>query len=698
MILRDVRVTVGDRDLLSGANLRVEPGECVGLVGANGCGKSTLLRCVAGAREVSGGDLLVSPRADVGYLEQTAVSGSSRTVAQEARSRMTHVIDAESALRAAEEAIAAGDVNGATMMVAARDRFEAIGGDAVERRVADVLNGLGFAREAWDRPCDALSGGWQMRVALARLLLSPAGDCQSGGGVNGGFLLLDEPTNHLDASAKEYLAGWLRAYKGTTLLVSHDEALLEKGVDRLIEVRGGRLRGYSGNYSKFVEERSERRRVNQAAATKEKAKAAKLAQFVAKNSARASTAAAARSRAKQLEGVNARLEEMREDGDLDDKALGAGPGDAKRVTLRLPPAPDGAKEVLTLTNATIGYGGGLSPLINDVDLVVRRGDRLLVVGPNGAGKSTLLRSLGGSLRLQGGVLAHGEGARVGYFSQDLAQELPSDVPPLTHVLKVARAANPTLNEQTARSVLGALGLGGNAAKDRVIGDLSGGEKARVALAAFVLRPVNVLLLDEASNHLDAAAIEALTEGLRDWDGAVVAVTHNEAFADALEPTFVARVENGGMKSRMVVGGALSKRDFSATAMVSTGGVAGAVREDAGAGAKAKAKAKANEGLSEEEIAAREAEARANAAAVAKMLKEARNAPSVIAKIERALAVIDDDIAAIDERLLACGADVAAAQEIQREKDKKTEKQTLYYEEWERLEAVMEEAKAHGGGA
>ena len=195
-----------------------------------------------------------------------------------------------------------------------------------------------------------------------------------------------------------------------------------------------------------------------------------------------------------------------------------------------------------------------------------------------------------------------------------------------------------------------------------------------------------------------AAIEALTEGLRDWDGAVVAVTHNEAFADALEPRFVARVENGGMKSRMVVGGALSKRDFSATAMVSTGGVAGAVREDAGAGAKAKAKAKANEGLSEEEIAAREAEARANAAAVAKMLKEARNAPSVIAKIERALAVIDDDIAAIDERLLACGADVAAAQEIQREKDKKTEKQTLYYEEWERLEAVMEEAKAHGGGA
>ena len=221
MTLTDVRVTVGDRDLLVNANLLVEPGETVGLVGANWCGKSTLLRCVSGIRSHDAGELRVAQRADVGYLEQTAVSGSKLTVAEEARSRMTHVKAAQDAVRAAEDAMEAGDPNAAATLVAANDAFEAVGGNTVERRVSDVLTGLGFAKEAWERPCAALSGGWQMRVALARLLLSPAGDSQNSG-ITGGFLLLDEPTNHLDAQAKELLAGWLRAYTGTVLLVSHD--------------------------------------------------------------------------------------------------------------------------------------------------------------------------------------------------------------------------------------------------------------------------------------------------------------------------------------------------------------------------------------------------------------------------------------------------------------------------------------------
>jgi ATPase subunit of ABC transporter with duplicated ATPase domains len=684
MVLRDVRLTVGDRDLLVGANLRVEPGEVVGLVGANGCGKSTLLRAVCGARDVDAGALLVAQNAEVGYLEQTAVSGSKLTVAEEARSRMTHVRDAERALKDAEAGIAAGAKGAESAFLAAQERWEAMGGNSVERRVADVLSGLGFAREAWDRPCAALSGGWQMRVALARLLLSPAGDAAKEG-ITGGFLLLDEPTNHLDAAAKEYLRGWLQRYRGTALIVSHDEQLLERGVDRLVEVRAARLHGYSGNYARFLSERAERRKVAAAAAAKETKKAQKLEAFVAKNSARASTAAAARSRAKQLVGVRETLEGLLEDasgGNIDENDTKVGPGDAKRVTLKLPDPPACARECLVLENATVGYDARAAALFSGASLTVNRGDRVLVVGPNGAGKSTLLRALAGAIRCREGVLKHGQEVRVGYFSQDLAQELPAEEPPLTHVLRVARAANPTVTAQTARAVLGALGLTGNAAVDRTIGDLSGGEKARVALAAFVLRPVNVLLLDEASNHLDAAALDALTEALRGWDGAVVAVTHNKQFAEALEPTQVVRVEAGRVAARQA-NGSLSKKDFSPDA-AQTGGVAGAVFSE-----------ETRCGVSETDALEAELSEEAQKAARAereKLLREARNAPKTIDKIERALAVLEEDVAAIDARLLKCGADVAAAQEVQREKDAKAAKQDLYMAEWERLEGVMEQAE------
>ena len=217
-----------------------------------------------------------------------------------------------------------------------------------------------------------------------------------------------------------------------------------------------------------------------------------------------------------------------------------------------------------------------------------------------------------------------------------------------------------------------------------------GAVVAVALAAFVLRPVNVLLLDVASNHLDVAAIDALTDALRGWDGAVVAVTHNRTFADALEPTRVARVEAGRMSLRTPAGGKLSRRDFSPDAG-NTGGVAGAERsEDAGSFRDGEGGAA---GVDPEEAEAAERAARDAARALEKTRREARNAPKIIEKIERALAVIDDDVAAIDERLLACGADVAAAQEVQKERDAKTQKAELYYAEWERLEAVMAEAEA-----
>ncbi|CEG00324.1 ABC transporter, conserved site [Ostreococcus tauri] len=342
--------------------------------------------------------------------------------------------------------------------------------------------------------------------------------------------------------------------------------------------------------------------------------------------------------------------------------LGEGPGDAKKVILKLPTPPKGAKEILKAKDLDVGYVSTDSTLVKGVNLTVTKGDRILIIGPNGAGKSTLMKTIGGVIESRGGGVEQGEGAVIGYFSQDLAQELPTEVDALTHVLDVARKIDKSVTSETARGVLGALGITGSAAVDRTIGSLSGGEKARVALAAFVLRPVNVLLLDEASNHLDGTAIEALCEGLRGWEGAVCAITHNASFAVALNPTVVVRVEHGSATSAIHVPGApLGVGEYDTVERKSS---------------------QMDETFKKE---AEEAKRKRRA-----LEREAANAPKVIEKIERALAVLDADIETLDAKLLEAGADVGKALEIQKQKDEKVAKQELYYEEWQRLESLCDQ--------
>ena len=671
LLSADLRVTTADNDLIVGSgdkkDIRVEPNEICGLVGANGCGKSTLVKCLSGARGASSGRAEIARTASVGVLEQTAVSGSALTVEEEAMSRMTHVREAEAEMEAAMGDMERGADGSAERLATATERYEAVGGATAKKRVAGVLKGLGFSDAMFKAPCDTLSGGWQMRVALARLLLSPAGDSRERG-VNGGLLLLDEPSNHLDATSKKWLVKWLKEYPGTVILVSHDEDLLNV-VNRVVEVRSRKLHNYKGDYQRFIREREARRAVAVAALERESVKAAKLDTFITKFGAKATKASQAKSKQKALDKVNAKLEEYEDL--VGEGELGDGPGDAKKVILKLPTPPAGARGILMAKDLSVGYATTDSTLVRGVNLTVRRGDRLLILGPNGAGKSTFLKTIGGVLDPMGGAVERGEGAVVGYFSQDLAQELPTEASPLEHVLDVARKIDKSVTNETARGVLGALGITGSAAVDRTIGSLSGGEKARVALAAFVLRPVNVLLLDEASNHLDGTAIEALCSGLRGWQGAVVAITHNAAFAAALNPTIVAKVENGALTSEIHVSGApLSVGEFKAP----TGGASEGPSRD-----------NLEETIKREEEAARKARRAIE--------KEASNAPKIIDKIERALAVIDADIAALDAQLLNAGADVAAATELQRKKDEKLDKQNLYYDEWDRLEAVIAQAAA-----
>ncbi|GLI70270.1 hypothetical protein VaNZ11_015202 [Volvox africanus] len=573
LIMDGVTVQAGDRDLLSDVSWRLMPGQRAGLVGANGCGKSTLLRCLAGLRHVDAGSARVSHTIQVGYLEQTAVGGSRRTVWQEARSRMTGLVAAERDIQRAERDLAAGDTAAAGRLAAAQDAWEQAGGPESERTVTNVLTGLGFRPDQFYRRCSEFSGGWQMRIALARLLLGPAGQ---GGGGSGALLLLDEPTNHLDSAACKWLGNFLRngvPPSTSVVLVSHDEALLESACDRIVEVRGQQLHHYVGGFRKFLEQRAAREVQARAEAEAQQAEIDKLEEFVTRFGAKASKASQAQSKAKMLEKLKAAQTE------IPAAAAATGAGDARKVALKLPRAPPCYTEAIKLIGAAVGWGpapqqavgepvgeppaasDAPKPLLSGVNLVIRRGQRVLVLGPNGAGKSTLLKAIGGALPLWAGSRALGDGVRMAVFSQDLAQDLPLELSALEYVEGVARANDPGVTTEKCRQALGALGLTGNMPLQK-IGVLSGGEKARVALAAFALVPANVLLLDEASNHLDAQTIEVLTGALRDFNGAIIAITHNQAFATSLNATHILRVGNG--TARLTDNLGLSAKDFEHT--------------------------------------------------------------------------------------------------------------------------------------
>ncbi|KAK9823064.1 hypothetical protein WJX81_005746 [Elliptochloris bilobata] len=543
-MLDGVTVQAGDRDLLVDVDWTAMPGHRVGLVGANGCGKSTLLRCLCGQRSVNNGRLMVGSNVEVGYLEQTAVSGSDRPVWAEVRSQMTRLVAAEAALDAAAQAAEKGDPGAPEMLQLAQDQFDAAGGYDADKRIANVLTGLGFKQGDWSKLCSDFSGGWQMRIALARLLLGPAGQSAASGDATG-VLFLDEPTNHLDRAACKWLGTFLKTSSGGVVIVSHDEELLESACDRIVEVRGRKLHHYVGGYAKFLEQRAIREAQERATAEAQQAEIARLETFVTRFGAKASKATQAQSRAKQLE-------KLREAAiPLPAASSGAGPGDARKVALRLPKAPACDEVVLQLKGASIGWGScddGREPLLTGVDLVVKRGQRLLVLGPNGAGKSTLLKALSGAVDLWKGGRELGDRVKLVVFSQDLAQDLPLEKPALDYVMDTAREDDVTVVLERGRQALGALGLSGSMAL-RKISALSGGEKARVALAAFALVPSNLLLLDEASNHLDAATIAALTGALQDYNGALVAITHNPAFARSLEATHVLRAAAKGAARR-----------------------------------------------------------------------------------------------------------------------------------------------------
>lgn len=480
---------------------------------------------------------MTKPKARVGYLEQKGVSGSTKTVREEVSSRMDRLTDAQKALEHAEKLVAEGDTSDEAlkMLEDASVEFEAAGGFTVEQKISNVLKGLGFLMEEYDKRCDEFSGGWQMRIALARLLLSEPD-----------ILILDEPTNHLDKGARNWLAGYLAAYDKTVLLVSHDVNLLKTAVNSIAEVRKGTVELYkSRSYDQWQVERDERVKIAKAEYEANMREIERLQSFVDRFGAKTMGASLAQSKLKTIEKIEANM-------------APEAPTDADRPppSLVLPKPPRGSKVLLEMKNAVISWtpkspdnsaaaAAKSTPIITDCTITIERGMRIAVRGPNGAGKTTFLSALSGRLPISSGQRVLGDGLELGTFTQDLAQDLDQTQTAVNVVASNVRQRDATISDERIRNVLGALGLMQDKST-RLVGFLSGGEKARVALASFVLLPHNLLLLDEPSNHLDDPTLRVLTKALREFEGSCVVISHDRLFLEELEPTHVLTVRNGAV--------------------------------------------------------------------------------------------------------------------------------------------------------
>jgi ATP-binding cassette subfamily F protein 3 len=390
-----------------------------------------------------------------------------------------------------------------------QEQFRQRGGFTLEADLARVLHGLGFSRQDWDKQSEEFSGGWQMRIALARLLMQKPN-----------LLLLDEPTNHLDLPARDWLEQYLCNYPGTVVLVSHDRFFMDQVVERIVEVWNGELTEYPGNYSLYLKERDRRVAALRAEKQQQDEEIARIEAFISRFRYQANKASQVQSRVKQLE----KIERIKI------------PPQRKKIAFKFPPPPRSGKELVTLKHAAQQYGDNL--VLEDVNLCVTRGERMVLVGPNGAGKSTLMRLLSGVEQPYAGERIPGHNVEMAYFAQDQARVLDES----RTVLEEITAHAPVDMVPRLRDVLGSFLFSGDDVH-KPVAVLSGGERNRLALAILLLRPANLLLLDEPTNHLDLQSKDVLLEALSGYSGTLVFVSHDRYFVDQLA-TCVVDVSNG----------------------------------------------------------------------------------------------------------------------------------------------------------
>jgi ATP-binding cassette, subfamily F, member 3 len=491
--------------LFRSLDFQVNERDRIGLVGDNGTGKSTLMKILARLLPADDGEVIGAKDLTFGYLPQDGLFAQGRTLLEEVLSVFESLVQLEQEIRQLEHELADMQHSGPEYekkMERYSDisqQFRLKDGYSIEAKAGSVLLGLGFTQQDFQRPCQEFSGGWQMRIALAKLLLQQPS-----------LLLLDEPTNHLDLEARNWLESYLQSYPHALVLVSHDRYFLDASVERVLEIRNRAVHFYKGTYSDFLRQREERLAQLLAEYESQQKEILRIKAFAEKFRYKATKAAQVQSRLKDLE----RMKKV----EL--------PPETKPIRLRFPEGPRTGRTVLELSDVSAGYGG--TPVFNHLNYILEKGERVALVGPNGAGKSTMMKILAGRLPLLEGQRKEGHNVIVSYFSQDQDDLLTSNKTVWDEVYSVA----PNHIVPQLRTLLGCFLFSGDSV-EKPVSVLSGGERSRLVLCKLLLSPANCLLLDEPTNHLDIRSKDILMDSLSDYEGTLVFVSHDRYFLDGL---------------------------------------------------------------------------------------------------------------------------------------------------------------------